>query len=221
MTLTFQSECLYTVSILLCLLFHVSICLSVCVSVSLSYISKFKFFLSLLFCLSSLSASLSICLCVPLVALSQSYCLSLHNNTQEPLQMIQNAAARLVFNQPKRAHVTPLLIELHWLPVAARIKFKSLMLDYSDCWFCSHLPKCSCKGKCYTQDAALVYGASFGTTVRASTAIQTIFICSSTLVERTAYYYQSRGVPLYLQEAFEDPTLQRAPPLLTGTLTSS
>src|SRR4029434_2458243 len=48
----------------------------------------------------------------------------------KPLQMIQNAAARLVFNQPKRAHVTPLLIELHWLPVAARIKLKSLILAY-------------------------------------------------------------------------------------------
>ena len=47
-----------------------------------------------------------------------------------PLQMIQNAAARLVFNQPKRAHVTPLFIELHWLPLAARIKFKALMLAY-------------------------------------------------------------------------------------------
>src|SRR4029434_4694817 len=30
----------------------------------------------------------------------------------KPLQMIQNAAARLVFNQPKRAHVTPLFIAL-------------------------------------------------------------------------------------------------------------
>ena len=48
----------------------------------------------------------------------------------KPLQMIQNAAARLIFNQPKRTHVTPLLIELHWLPLAARIKFKSLMLTY-------------------------------------------------------------------------------------------
>src|SRR4029434_6841911 len=48
----------------------------------------------------------------------------------KPLQMIQNAAARLVFNQPQRAHVTLLLIELHWLPVAARIKLKSLMLAY-------------------------------------------------------------------------------------------
>ncbi len=44
--------------------------------------------------------------------------------------MIQNAAARLVFNEPKRTHVTPLFISLHWLPVAARIKFKTLMLAY-------------------------------------------------------------------------------------------
>ncbi|XP_051533345.1 uncharacterized protein LOC127428790 [Myxocyprinus asiaticus] len=47
-----------------------------------------------------------------------------------PLQMIQNAAARLVFNEPKRTHVTPLLVSLHWLPVDARIKFKALMLAY-------------------------------------------------------------------------------------------
>ncbi len=44
--------------------------------------------------------------------------------------MIQNAAARLVFSEPKRAHVTPLFISLHWLPVAARIQFKTLMLAY-------------------------------------------------------------------------------------------
>ncbi len=41
----------------------------------------------------------------------------LPSNTIKPLQMIQNAAARLVFNKPKRAHVTPLFISLHWLPV--------------------------------------------------------------------------------------------------------
>ncbi len=54
----------------------------------------------------------------------------LPSNTIEPLQMIQNAAARLVFNEPKRAHVTPLFVSLHWLPVAARIKFKTSMLAY-------------------------------------------------------------------------------------------
>ncbi|XP_058604767.1 uncharacterized protein LOC131522914 [Onychostoma macrolepis] len=48
----------------------------------------------------------------------------------KPLQMIQNAAARLVFSMPKRAHVTPLFISLHWLPVATCIKFKALMLAY-------------------------------------------------------------------------------------------
>ncbi len=48
----------------------------------------------------------------------------------KPLQRIQNAAAWLVFSEPKRAHVTPLFISRHWLLVAARIKFKTLMLAY-------------------------------------------------------------------------------------------
>ncbi|KAK3538429.1 hypothetical protein QTP86_001770 [Hemibagrus guttatus] len=51
-------------------------------------------------------------------------------NTIRPLQMIQNAAAQLVFNLPKFSHTTPLLRSLHWLPVAARIRFKTLMLAY-------------------------------------------------------------------------------------------
>ncbi len=55
----------------------------------------------------------------------------LPSNTIKPLQMIQNAAARLVFNEPKRAHVTPLFISLHRLPVAARIKFKTLKIFLS------------------------------------------------------------------------------------------
>ncbi len=54
----------------------------------------------------------------------------LPSSTIKPLQMIQNAAVWLVFNEPKRAHVTPLFISLHWLPVAARIKLKTLMLAY-------------------------------------------------------------------------------------------
>ncbi len=56
--------------------------------------------------------------------------LDFHQTQIKPLQMIQNAAARLIFNEPKRAHVTPLFVSLHWLPVAARIQFKTLMLAY-------------------------------------------------------------------------------------------
>ncbi len=48
----------------------------------------------------------------------------------KPLQLIQNAAARLIFNEPKRTHVTPLFINLHWLTIAARIKFNALMFAY-------------------------------------------------------------------------------------------
>lgn len=46
----------------------------------------------------------------------------------KPLQMVQNAAAPLVFNHPKWAHTIPLLKELHWLPVASHFKFNSLIL---------------------------------------------------------------------------------------------
>ncbi len=45
------------------------------------------------------------------------------------LQLIQNAAARLIFNELKRKHVTQ-FINLHWLPIAAYIKFKALMFAY-------------------------------------------------------------------------------------------
>ncbi|KAM9531127.1 uncharacterized protein ACWYII_042538 isoform 2-T2 [Salvelinus alpinus] len=48
----------------------------------------------------------------------------------KPLQLIQNASARLVFNFPKFSHVTPLLRSLHWLLVEARIRYKTMVLAY-------------------------------------------------------------------------------------------
>ena len=47
-----------------------------------------------------------------------------------PPQLIQNSAARLIFNVPRYTHTTPLLTDLHWLPVIACIKFKTLVLAY-------------------------------------------------------------------------------------------
>ena len=40
------------------------------------------------------------------------------------LQQIQNHAARLVAKASKREHVSPILSELHWLPLESRIEFK-------------------------------------------------------------------------------------------------
>ena len=45
-------------------------------------------------------------------------------STIEPLQRVQNAAARLIFNLGRKEHVTPCLIQLHWLPVQFRITYK-------------------------------------------------------------------------------------------------
>ena len=39
-------------------------------------------------------------------------------------------AARLVHKLPKFSHVTPLLIDLHWLPVEYHIKYKLLLFTY-------------------------------------------------------------------------------------------
>ena len=46
------------------------------------------------------------------------------------LQRIQNCAACLVAQQPRAAHVSPILKALHWLPVDQRIVFKILLLTY-------------------------------------------------------------------------------------------
>ena len=46
------------------------------------------------------------------------------------LQKILNAAARLVCLVPKFDHITPYLIDLHWLPVEFRIKFKVLLFVF-------------------------------------------------------------------------------------------
>ena len=51
-------------------------------------------------------------------------------STKQKLQRVQNAAARLLTNTKKREHITPVLRELHWLPVEKRIDFKICVLTY-------------------------------------------------------------------------------------------
>ena len=46
------------------------------------------------------------------------------------VQILQNAAARLVKRMPKRSHITGTLKELHWLPVPYRIQYKTLLMVF-------------------------------------------------------------------------------------------
>ena len=46
------------------------------------------------------------------------------------LQRVMNASAHLVYCAPKSHHITPLLRELHWLPVCYRIEYKIILLTF-------------------------------------------------------------------------------------------
>ncbi|TWW56079.1 Nucleolar protein 4 [Takifugu flavidus] len=62
------------------------------------------------------------------------YCNSLlsgcPNSSLRSLQLIQNAAARVLTGIDKRDHITPVMASLHWLPVKFRRIFKTLLLTY-------------------------------------------------------------------------------------------
>lgn len=46
------------------------------------------------------------------------------------LQYIQNSAARILTRTKRSAHITPILADLQWLPVAYRINFKIILLTF-------------------------------------------------------------------------------------------
>ena len=46
------------------------------------------------------------------------------------LQLVQNRAARMITGAKMRDHITPILHQLHWLPVHQRIVFKVLVLTF-------------------------------------------------------------------------------------------
>jgi hypothetical protein len=67
---------------------------------------------------------------------------------QGKLQRVLNCAARVVARLHKFDHITPTLIELHWLPVPKRIDFKILLLTFKAIHGLA---------PCYIQDMVKVY----------------------------------------------------------------
>ncbi|KAF7240862.1 Receptor-type tyrosine-protein phosphatase T [Varanus komodoensis] len=50
--------------------------------------------------------------------------------TVQILQLVQNRAARLLMGTGRYVHMTPVLRQLHWLPIEVRAQFKVLVLTY-------------------------------------------------------------------------------------------
>ena len=48
----------------------------------------------------------------------------------QKLQLVQNEAARVLTGTQWRAHMTPVLSQLHWLQIGDRIRFKVLLLTF-------------------------------------------------------------------------------------------
>ncbi len=117
---------------------------------------------------------------------------------------------QLVFNEPKRAHVIPLFISLHWLPVAARIQFKTLKVAYrtttgsAPTYFHSllqiYIPSRSLRS---ASERRLVDTI----TERLKITLQNILVHHSWLVEWSSHPYPEFGIPVNLQATTENSSL--------------
>ena len=66
--------------------------------------------------------------CCQMIVLKDVFGTSLENIKR--LQVMQNNAARLILQKSRRHEATPLLYQLHWLPVQERIKYKAASMVY-------------------------------------------------------------------------------------------
>jgi len=70
--------------------------------------------------------------------------------TVQKLQCVQNNAARIVLQMPRRSHAKPLLHSLYWLPVDQRIIYKMAVVTFitkfsaTPAYFGRHLQPCNC-----------------------------------------------------------------------------
>ena len=57
-------------------------------------------------------------------------CIGLPMNRLKRLQLVQNSAARVISQTKRYTSITPILNELHWLPINKRCQFKILLLAF-------------------------------------------------------------------------------------------
>ena len=66
-------------------------------------------------------------------------CIGIPMNRLQRLQLVQNSAARVISQTKRYTSITPILNELHWLPINKRCQFKILLLTFKE-WLCPGIP---------------------------------------------------------------------------------
>ena len=108
------------------------------------------------------------------------------------LQLIQNSAARLITGCRKFSHITPVVDQVHWLPVQVRINFKQNYLHFSAymIWplhtWNSYLFNLSHLG-IWDPHTDIFYNARSS---QQNIMVSAHFICSSLTVEHSTNQYQ-------------------------------
>ena len=124
------------------------------------------------------------------------------------LQRIQNMAVRVITFTPRRDHITPVLKDLHWLPVKCRIEYKILLHVYR-CLngmaplYLANLLKRQSPGRTRSSEHGLIctyiyaYKSVIWTTFARHSAYEAgqfwwpVFSCGGTShMERIAHWYQ-------------------------------
>jgi len=117
----------------------------------------------------------------------------LPQSTLDPLQRLQNAAARVIFNVGKQEHVSPYLEQLHWLPVRAWVQFKLCTLMHA-----------ICNKRCpaYLTDVVQLVGmASTRTGLRSADSSNYSLPCMNTRVGKLAFSYPGQAAWNQLPES--------------------
>ena len=117
------------------------------------------------------------------------YCNSLYyglpNCDIHSLQMILNSAARIIVGMPRfsRARITPVCIELHFLPIRARVEYKICLLVYKAINF--NEPR-------YISDLLKPFTTSSGLELRSAGRLSEPFLSRSAGVNRCFEYCAPR-----------------------------
>ena len=99
------------------------------------------------------------------------------------VQMIQNTAARIITRAKKDEHITPYLLDLHWLPVKFRIMFKILTITF----------------KCLHQNDSPVYLSEMLSIKEVDIEADGVLTCSS---EAPLFNIPKSGTKHYKERAF-------------------